>query len=153
MGLIGGLRKETFFFAYRTNFFRSNYALENETTRPVSPRIRSAIHRPIVCTWRTAYTNPIPLQMELRSMHSLFTSYEGRGFAVYPITRDKRERCGEPLENNRVSALWKKRKRENNGEREGKGKRHFRDGNFSGNREDFSLERTNNKLEQVGTTS
>lgn len=28
-------------------------------------------------------------------MHSLFTSYEGRGFAVYPITRDKRERCGE----------------------------------------------------------
>lgn len=86
-------------------------------------------------------------------MHSLFTSYEGRGFAVYPITRDKRERCGEPLENNRVSALWKKRKRENNGEREGKGKRHFRDGNFSGNREDFSLERTNNKLEQVGTTS
>lgn len=109
---------DIFFLAYRTNFFRSNYALENETTRPVSPRIRSAIHRPIVCTWRTAYTNPIPLQMELRSMHSLFTSYEGRGFAVYPITRDKRERCGEPLENNRVSALWKKKKRENNGGRE-----------------------------------
>lgn len=34
---------DIFFLAYRTNFFRSNYALENETTRPVSPRIRSAI--------------------------------------------------------------------------------------------------------------
>lgn len=133
---------DIFFLAYRTNFFRSNYALENETTRPVSPRIHSAIHRPIVCTWRTAYTNPIPLQMELRSMHSLFTSYEGRGFAVYPITRDKRERCGEPLENNRVSALWKKRKRENNGERERERKATFPGRKFFGESRRF-FARTN----------
>lgn len=151
MGLIGGLRKETFFFSLIGPIFSDRITLLKMKRRALFPRefVARSIGRSCARGGPRTPTQS-PSKWSCARCTRCSRGPRVRGLSNYS---DKRERCGEPLENNRVSALWKKRKRENNGEREGKGKRHFRDGNFSGNREDFSLERTNNKLEQVGTTS
>lgn len=154
MGLIGGLRKETFFFSLIGPIFSDRITLLKMKRRALFPRefVARSIGRSCARGGpRTPTQSPSKWSCARCTRCSPATRAEGSRFIQLLGIKGRGVASRWRII---VSPLSGRRGKERiMGKGKGKGKRHFRDGNFSGNREDFSLERTNNKLEQVGTTS
>lgn len=114
MGLIGGLRKETFFFSLIGPIFSDRITLLKMKRRALFPRefIARSIGRSCARGGRSINQSPSKWSCARCTRCSPATRAEGSRFIQLLGIK------GRGVANNRVSALWKKRKRENNGGRE-----------------------------------